>query len=377
VSTYIMDSRDGSDGMRIVSLSKGVRRPKQSASLGKEATKRLKWFDWHKRNGENVSRTCRHFGISRSTFYRWKGRYDPWRLETLEGRSTRPRRCRRRSWTSEQVTAVLQVRLEHPRWGKAKLRVLLLQQGIRVSESAVGRILSHLREQGLLREGRRPIYARKRRHVRPHATPWSRDLRARMPGDLIQLDTLDVNADTNRHFKHFSMVDVFSRYGLMEIRGRATAVTAKESLERMLERSPFPVKAIQVDGGSEFMAEFEQFCAERKIKLYTLPPRSPKLNGRVERCQRTHTEEFYQCCDASANVASLAQALAKWEAEYNRIRPHQALGYITPEQCLGLHGAGLLKPHPGRCRPEWQLLWQPPVPQTKSPNFISPSVGKA
>ena len=90
MSTYIMDSRDGSDAMRIVSLSKGVRRPKQSASLGKEATKRLKWFDWHKRNGENVSRTCRHFDISRSTFYRWKGRYDPWRLETLEGRSTRP-----------------------------------------------------------------------------------------------------------------------------------------------------------------------------------------------------------------------------------------------------------------------------------------------
>jgi putative transposase len=32
----------------------------------------------------------------------------------------------------------------------------------------------------------------------------------------------------------------------------------------------------------------------RRLHLFVLPPRSPKLNGAVERANRTHTEEFYQ-----------------------------------------------------------------------------------
>ncbi len=93
---------------------------------------------------------------------------------------------------------------------------------------------------------------------------------------------------------------------------------------------PFPVSAIQVDGGSEFMADFEAACAARGILLFALPPRSPKLNGAVERAQRTHTEEFYECSFASPTVAQLGAELRDWEVVYNTVRPHQALGYLTP-----------------------------------------------
>jgi putative transposase len=48
---------------------------------------------------------------------------------------------------------------------------------------------------------------------------------------------------------------------------------------------PFLVKAIQVDGGSEFEAAFEEECQKRNIRLFVLPPNSPKLNGYVERAQ--------------------------------------------------------------------------------------------
>src|SRR5450759_5277010 len=57
---------------------------------------------------------------------------------------------------------------------------------------------------------------------------------------------------------------------------------------------PFKVRAISVDNGAEFMAEFEQACATRGIRLFVLPPRSPKLHGTVERANRTHTEECYE-----------------------------------------------------------------------------------
>ena len=37
-----------------------------------------------------------------------------------------------------------------------------------------------------------------------------------------------------------------------------------------------------------------------------LPPRSPKLNGHVERGQRTHTEEFYELYDGELEMAPSA-----------------------------------------------------------------------
>lgn len=97
---------------------------------------------------------------------------------------------------------------------------------------------------------------------------------------------------------------------------------------------PFPVHAIQVDGGSEFQAAFEMECQRRGIRLFVLPPRSPKLNGSVERAQRTHTEEFYEVTESSLEVAPLNQELRGWEHTYNTVRPHQALGYLTPQQFI-------------------------------------------
>jgi putative transposase len=86
------------------------------------------------------------------------------------------------------------------------------------------------------------------------------------------------------------------------------------------------------------MAEFEVACAERGITLFVLPPRSPKLHGAVERANRTHTDEFYEVTDAPAELAALRVALRAWEIVYNTIRPHQALGYLTPAEYLASVG---------------------------------------
>ena len=54
----------------------------------------------------------------------------------------------------------------------------------------------------------------------------------------------------------------------------------------------------------------------------------------MERAHRTHTEEFYEVADFPLDMAGLNQALRAWEHTYNTIRPHQALGYLTPQQYL-------------------------------------------
>ena len=91
-------------------------------------------------NGRSATRTCRHFGISRQTFYRWKRRFHKHDLSTLEERAHRPRRVRRPTWTVELAERVRMLRQQYPRWGKDKLVVLLRREQRYVSTSMVGRI---------------------------------------------------------------------------------------------------------------------------------------------------------------------------------------------------------------------------------------------
>jgi transposase InsO family protein len=292
-------------------------------------------LDWHELHGRSVARTARHFGFSRPTVYRWLARYDRLRLESLEDRPSRPVRRRRPTWTLAELVAVRRVRLASPRWGKDKLRVLLRREGLSLSTSMVGRILDRLRRTGELREpARRGISARRRAWQRPHAVRKPAGFVAARPGDLVQVDTLDVRPLPGLVLKQFTARDVVSRWDVLELRSSASARSAVAILDALAARMPFGIRALSVDNGSEFMAEFEASCAQRGIALLTLPPRSPKLNGSVERANRTHTEEFYEVTDAEATLAELRPALLAWETTYNTIRPHQALGYLTPAEYL-------------------------------------------
>lgn len=145
---------------------------------------------------------------------------------------------------------------------------------------------------------------------------------------------MDVRLEPHIVLKHFTTVDVVSRWSVASIASNATATLAVRALDELVARSPFPIRAIQVDGGSEFMADFETACEKRRIQLFVLPPRSPKLNGRVERANRTYREEYYDCTTDPPTVAGLTPGLRRAERVYNHLRPHQALGYLTPAQYL-------------------------------------------
>ena len=306
--------------------------------LSKEATRRLKWFDYYNSHDHNARLTCRHFDISPQTFYRWKKRYNHKHIESLEDRSHYPRHVRQPTYSVELVEAVLRLREEYPRWGKDKLVVLLHHDSFDCSASTVGRILHRLKERGVLIEPLpNHISARKRQWQRPYAVRKSKEYEAKEPGDIVEVDTLDVRPLAGVVLKHFTARDIISRWDVLEAHTRATSNTASGFIDTLLTRMPFPIKAIQVDGGSEFQDAFERECQRRGIKLFVLPPRSPKLNGHVERAQRTHTEEFYEVTDAKFNIPELNQALLKWENVYNTIRPHQALGYLTPQEFLEHH----------------------------------------
>lgn len=303
--------------------------------LSRAAHVRLEWMDFYRKT-ENVALTCRHFGISRQTFYRWRKRYEPLDLTTLEERSHCPWRRRQPTWSFSLERKVLTLRLQFPRWGKDKLAVFLRRQGGSVSTSMVGRILIRLKQRGRLVEPPRTGVPGSRRALRPrpYAVRKPRQYAVSEPGDLVEVDTVDVRPLPGVIFKQFTARDVVSRWDVLQAHTRATAQTATQFLETLQLRMPFPIRAVQVDGGSEFAADFEQACQQRGLHLFVLPPRSPKLNGAVERANRTHTEEFYQVTPCSLEMKKLNRELRQWEHIYNTVRPHQALGYLTPRQFL-------------------------------------------
>jgi len=317
-------------------LVPGVTRlAKHTADISREAQKRVKWFDYYEATGHNARKTCRHFGISPDTFYHWKKRYNPQNLRTLEDASHRPRRVRQHTWSTEMAQSVLELREEYPRWGKEKLAVLLKEKGHKLSVSMVGRILKNLKARGILKEPM-PNYisVRKQPRKRPYAVRKPKEYIALEPGDIVEVDTLDVRPMAGVAFKQFTARDVISRWDVLKASSRASSTAAASFIDSLKERMPFSIKAIQVDGGSEFQDVFEQKCREYGLKLFVLPPRSPKLNGHVERANRTHTEEFYEITDASFEMEEINKALLKWEYIYNTIRPHQSLGYLTPQKYL-------------------------------------------
>lgn len=312
-------------------LPQAVAEARAEASLSGRARHKLSIIRWYEGRGRNASLTCRHFGYSRSTFHLWLRRYQREGPRGLEERSRRPHRVRRPTWGQELAQAVLHLREKHPRWGKDKLVVLLRREGWQVSTSMVGRILRDIKDRGLLWEpDLRDPWLVKRAAKRPYALRKPPDYISKAPGDLVEADTADIRFLPGQVYKHFTARDVVSRWDVLDVYHRATGQAAASFLDALLERMPFPVRAIQVDGGSEFKAQFEEACQKLGIHLFELPPRSPKLNGHVERAQRTHREEFYQMLDPPDSLAELRERLRAHETVYNTVRPHQALGQRTP-----------------------------------------------
>ncbi len=247
------------------------RLPAKTSDIAAGRQDGLQRFERARRDGLTAARAARAVGVSRSSLHRWGKRLEP--------KSRRPHRMRQKTWSSELVQAVERLRQDFPMWGRAKLGPLVRAEGFAVSDSSVGRIIRSLVDRNVVQ----PVPTLRRR---PHARRWTakrrfaarlpRDLRAHKPGGLVQLDTVFVNLTPTRPIKHFTAYCPVAKWTVAKAYNRATSQTAASFLDKLTAEMPFPVEAIQVDGGSEFMAAFEEACEARGIRLSTCCP----LNAR-------------------------------------------------------------------------------------------------
>ena len=143
---------------------------------------------------------------------------------------------------------------------------------------------------GLANRSRRPRHTQRPRWTRgDERRVWA--MRTRFP--FMGKRRLRVMlAREGRHLKEFKAVSPVGKQLVARAYSRATAHNAKRFLAAVQADLPHPLVSIQVDGGSEFMADFEQACQDLNIPLYVLPPRRPQFNGCVERANDSTRVEF-------------------------------------------------------------------------------------
>ena len=127
----------------------------------------------------------------------------------------------------------------------------------------------------------------------------------------------------------FTAIDDCSRYQVVAVHPRKTAKCTLAFLDQVVEEMPFPIERIQTDFGQEFFAyDVQDALRGRCIKFRPTKPRSPYLNGKVERVQRTALEEFWPT--VALDDPQLPDRLAEWQDSYNWQRPYDSLAGKPP-----------------------------------------------
>ena len=307
---------------------------------------RIKYEDtvwhWEALRAEGVCRAkCAEFvGISRSSYYRYK------RVLTdlapgIAPPSQAPKRRNKSQWGEAEKQLVLEVRRGNKTYGKQKIGAILRRDKKQtISDSSVGRILGFLPPKGLITRSRSAPQKRRRNFSKGHAKGWQyKDYTDIEIGERVQIDhmTATKNGVTCKHFQAWERR---SKHIHAQVYSNATARSARRFLEELVEIAPYKILSSQVDGGSEFIAEFETACEQMKIPLIVLPPARPKYNGGVERGNRTCREEFYYRRDLSADsIGDIRFELTKAVEKYNTFTPHHALKGKTPMEDLRISQA--------------------------------------
>lgn len=273
--------------------------------------------------------------ISRASFFRWKRSYKKFGLAGLENESKTPFNVRKPIWSIELENKIYHLRLQYPLFGKSKIAVLYEQKYKQsVSVSTVGRIIRKLIKTNKIKTVNFLCNKKlsKNRIFNGHAQRWKKGMKASKPGEFVQMDHMTVNMHGIGCVKQFNAICPITKIAVERIYKEATARNAANFLEYVMQEMPFQIRSIQVDGGSEFMKEFELLCKNLNIPLFVLPPKSPECNAHVERSNGTFKYEFYSQYFGKLDFETLQKSLLKFVHFYNNIRPHQSLGYLTPNQ---------------------------------------------
>ncbi len=315
-------------------------------SLSDEARKRLKWmYIIHFECDKNIAKASRRIGISRQWLSKihsnWiKSDKDP---RSLESESKAPEDTDNRRRISQKIESkIIEVRKEY-HWGKDKLMTVLDRDyNIQVGASTINR---YLEKYGLLdiKISKRIKMAHQNKIEQKQKSRPPQKIKDYKPGALIEKDmkyimkmgsfvnTGGFKVKTNdSYWCQHTVIDSFTRIrtlGLAQNSESKTAVAVQKECEARL---PFQIACVNTDNGSENEKDFDSYLENNKIVHFYSRSGTPTDNPRVERSHLSDELEFYQHGNICETFEEQKKRIANWEYIYNHIRPHQALGNLTP-----------------------------------------------
>lgn len=280
-----------------------------------------------------VVATLEAFNLKRSTFYSWRKRYldSGKRLISLVPVSTRPRSVRKMEVDWRLVGFIKQMRIEYGNVGKYIIKPFLDEYaasiGIKsISPTTIGKVIK--RRKFTFEKRIKAKRKTKFRRLQTRKSP-----KVRRPG-YIEVDTIHVTINKRRHY-FVSVIDIYTRFGLVKQVKSPSSIQAKLILKDFRAVYHNTIHTVQTDNGSEFLGSFHNYLEDEKIKHVFIYPNSPKLNGVVERFNRTVQEEFINRSDEIYyDQDTFNQKLDKYLNWYNTKRPHSSLGYQSPMQFM-------------------------------------------
>lgn len=312
--------------MPLLSKSERWRRQAESLGLSKQARLKLEWFIYYfEQAGEDASLTCRHFGISRSGFYKWRAVFDPANLKALEEASRAPIHTRQRQLQPLQESRILHLRKTNPEYGKDKLVILYSRHyGEKISAWQCQLVIEKYHLQQRPPKGGRPF---KKQGLSKRKTIELK--KQQTPGFLVAFDSIVIYHNGLKRYV-VTGIDTVSKIAWARMYTTHSSVTTKDLFMRLHAVVHGKVLNTCQDNGSEFEKHFAATLASLNIPQYFSRVKTPKDNPICERFNRTLKGEFLRQGNWTPDAAEFNRRLNLWLLKYNCYRPHQALNYLTP-----------------------------------------------
>lgn len=233
-------------------------------------------------------------------------------------------RYKRRSKQDEEVVSELQTLVEkHPAIGFWQCYYRLRRKGFSWNHKRIYRVYTSLKL-NIRRRSKRRLPARvKQALFQPESV-----------NEVWSVDFMSDSLWDGRKFRLLNIVDDYNREVLhIETDTSLPTVRLIRALEYLQEFRGLP-KMIRVDNGPEFIsAKLDQWCRNHKITLVFIQPGKPMQNAYVERCNGSIRRELLNAY-VFTSLREVREKAEQWRVDYNTKRPHQSLGYATPEEYL-------------------------------------------
>lgn len=305
------------------------RKTAKTLSLSKNAYQRLEWIIfYHSKARGNAKLTCRHFAIHRSQFYYWLNRFDETNFTSLENKSTAPNKVRQKEITPVEEQRAISLRKEHMHWGKMKLeRLYEKQYQEKLSSWHFQKVIQTYKLYPKPAKNARIQVKRQKAHKKKRIT----ELKRKKPilGYLLHFDTIEIHWNGLKRYI-ITMIDEFTKMAFARMYATGSSQSAKDFLLRTNYLLDNQITIAHSDNGSEFAKHFQQLCKQLKIQQYHSRPRTPKDNPSIERFNQTLQYEWLRDGNFTPDVNLFNSRLKEFLVEYNFVRPHQSLGYLTP-----------------------------------------------